>query len=101
MPEKKHPGKISFFENVNGTEKLVKIDDVKNMPESMRFRKDMHGKDVPVVKTVAMKTSDGNIREIIEYGPNDQFLASTMAAPPPPQPRKEDSNKKPKPAKSG
>lgn len=85
MADKKHPGKISMFENVNGVEQLVKVEDVKNVPESMRFRKGASGKDVPVVKTVAMKGPDGRVREIIEYGPNDEFLQSTMAAPPPPR----------------
>jgi hypothetical protein len=98
MADKKHPGKITFVEIMNGVEKLVKIEDVKNMPESMRFRKDAHGKDVPVVKTVAMKTADGNIREIIEYGPNGEFLQSTMAAPPPP--RQPKPQPEPKPARS-
>ncbi len=85
MADKKHPGKITFVEIMNGVEKLVKVEDVLNVPESMRFRKDASGKDVPVVKTVAMKTADGNIREIIEYGPKGEFLQSTIAAPPPPR----------------
>ncbi len=85
MADKKHPGKITFVESVNGVEKVVKVEDVQNVPESMRFRKDARGKDVPVVKTVAVKTPDGRVREVIEYGPNGEFLQSTVAAPPPPR----------------
>ncbi|HME53882.1 MAG TPA: hypothetical protein VKM55_16775 [Candidatus Lokiarchaeia archaeon] len=86
MAGKKHPGKISYYELDNGEEKLVSVDDVQNVPESMRFRKDVSGTDVPVVKTVAIKDAKGNIREIIEYGPKGEFLQSTMAMPPLPRP---------------
>ncbi len=94
----KHPGKIAYHESRNGVEKLVNTEDVNNVPETMRFRKGKDGKDVPVVKAVAMKDGDGNVREIIEYGPKGEFLQSTMAAPPPP--RRGKPQPEPKPALS-
>ncbi|MEX2684258.1 MAG: hypothetical protein Q6373_021990 [Candidatus Sigynarchaeota archaeon] len=84
----KHPGKIAYYESRDGVETLVKVEDVKSVPETIRFRKDKDGKDVPVVKVVAMKDIDGNVREIVEYGPDGEFLQSTMVAPPPPRPEK-------------
>ena len=95
MADKKHPGKITFVECMDGVEKVVKVEDVLNVPESMRFRKDASGKDVPVVKTVAMKTADGRVREIIEYGPKGEFLRSTVAAPSPPRQGKPQPEPKP------
>ena len=85
MAGKKHPGKVSRYEIVDGKEHLVSTDEIKTVPESMWFRKDASGKEVPVVKTVAIKV-EGRVHEIIEYGPKGEFLASTVAAPPPPRP---------------
>lgn len=103
MAGKKHPGKISYYELINGEEKLVNVEAVKDVPEGMRFRKDASGKDVPVVKTVAIKNTDGRVQEIVEYGPKGQFLSSTMAQPPPRSPTNNihpESNPIPKPVKA-
>ena len=101
MAGKKHPGKVSRYEIVDGKEILVSTDDVKTVPESMWFRKDASGKDVPVVKTVAIKNAEGRVQEIIEYGPKGEFLQSTMAAPPPPRPLSSKTPPVPKPMKKG
>jgi len=93
----KHPGKISYYESKNRVENLMNVEDVKNVPETMRFRKGKDGNDVPVVKVVAMKDGDGKAREIVEYGPDGEFLQSTMATPPPP--RRGRPQPEPKPAR--
>jgi hypothetical protein len=97
---KKHPGAIDYYENIGGVETLVSTIDVNNVPEDMRFHKDNKGKVLPVVKTVAIKDDNGNIKEIIEYGPGGVLLQSTMAAPRPPKPRSAPPAPKPKPVKS-
>ena len=71
----KHPGTITFYELVEGVEKIVKTTPIDQIPESMRFRETTKGK-VPVVKVVSQQMGSG--REIIEYGPKGEFLQSTI-----------------------
>jgi hypothetical protein len=73
---KKHPGKIDFFQLIEGKLELKKTELIEKIPESMRFV-NLDGKEVPVVKCVSQNMGDH--LEIIEYGPKDKFLRSTIA----------------------
>ena len=77
MKSQKNPGKIYYYENKGSGEILVETCDVKEVPESMRFV-EVNGKRIPVVKVVMLQS--GDFKEIIEYGPKEKFLRSTIAA---------------------
>ena len=73
----KHPGKIFYYEwdPITKEEILTSTELIKNIPESLRFGDTPDG-FIPVVKVVMIPK--GQNREIIEYGPNGQFLRSTI-----------------------
>jgi hypothetical protein len=48
---------------------------VQNVPEALRFGNTLNG-CIPVVKVVMIPK--GTSREIIEYGPNGEFIRSTI-----------------------
>lgn len=67
-----HPGTITYMMD----DQVVSVRDVNELPESSRFANTREGK-VPVVKVVALTMSD-KMREVIEYGPNNNRLRSTI-----------------------
>ncbi len=74
MPAMTHPGTITF---INGdTNEVISVKPAADLPETMRFAT-THDGAVPVVKVV-MRTMDKDSREIVDYGPNGEFLRSTI-----------------------
>lgn len=74
MSEPKHPGTIQFVDGA--TQEVTQTVDAKEVPSSIRFAKNEAGELVPVVKVVAVQ--EGDRRIIREYGPEGQFLRSTV-----------------------
>ncbi len=74
MSEPKHPGTIQFIDGA--TQAVTKTVDAQEVPSSIRFAKDGAGTLVPVVKIVAFQ--EGDRRTLREYGPEGQFLRSTV-----------------------
>lgn len=72
MDKPVHPGQITYLDGNTGN--VVAVNDVQQVPESMRFVETTHGL-VPVVKVVATTIEDERL--IQEYGPNDEMLRST------------------------
>lgn len=72
MSKPRHPGFIVY---VDGDTKEESREPISAVPESLRFAETEDG-EVPVVKVVSFL--EGNRRIIREYGPNDQFLRSTV-----------------------
>jgi oxalate decarboxylase/phosphoglucose isomerase-like protein (cupin superfamily) len=69
----KHPGTIEF---VNGiTNEVTHRRPISEVPESLRFANTEQGL-VPVVKIVEL--TSGDQREIHLYGPNEQWLRTTL-----------------------
>ena len=66
-----HPGVIVFFEG----ERQVATRRASELPEELLFADTPRGR-VPVVKVVAHIGADR--REILEFGPDDQLLRSTL-----------------------
>jgi len=73
MTRPAHPGTIVYVDGA--TQQEVRRLPVEEVPESMRFRATARGL-VPVVKVVAIE--DGNQRSLLEYGPDGEFLFSTL-----------------------
>ncbi|HZI12178.1 MAG TPA: hypothetical protein VE153_17475 [Myxococcus sp.] len=80
MSEPKHPGTITFVDGA--TQKVTETVDAKEVPASIRFAPNEAGELVPVVKVVALQ--EGDRRVIREYGPEGQFLRSTVQVRTPP-----------------
>ncbi|RKH67299.1 hypothetical protein [Corallococcus llansteffanensis] len=74
MSEPKHPGTIQFVDGA--TKEVTKTVDAKEVPPSIRYAKNEAGELVPVVKVVAFQ--EGDRRTLREYGPEGQFLRSTV-----------------------
>ncbi|RKH07801.1 hypothetical protein D7V97_20930 [Corallococcus sp. CA053C] len=74
MSEPKHPGTIQFVDGA--TQQVTKTVDATEVPLSIRFAKNEAGELVPVVKIVAFQ--EGDRRTLREYGPEGQFLRSTV-----------------------
>lgn len=68
-----HPGSITYVDGDTNAEKVMPISGV---PEALRFAQNEKGLLVPVVRVVAKIA--GNQRFIREYGPNNEFLRSTV-----------------------
>ncbi|QHT70505.1 hypothetical protein GXP67_29565 [Rhodocytophaga rosea] len=69
----KHPGTIVF---INGnTHQITHERKASEVPASIRFAETEAG-IIPVVKIIA--TTSGNRREIRQFGPEGQFLGSTL-----------------------
>jgi hypothetical protein len=73
----KHPGKISYYEldPVTKQEKLTSTVEIDKVPEAMRFGDTPEGL-IPIVKVVMIPGD--KFREIIEYGPKNQFVRNTI-----------------------
>lgn len=72
-----HPGEILFIDKIAGTERTERADAV---PETIAWYEDQERR-VPVVRIVSLGTPDR--REIQRFGPDDEFLDTTIQAPPP------------------
>jgi hypothetical protein len=81
MSEPKHPGTIQFVDGA--TQKVTETVDAKEVPPSIRFAPNEAGELTPVVKVVALQ--EGDRRIIREYGPDGQFLRSTVQVRTPPR----------------
>ncbi|QRN97492.1 hypothetical protein JRI60_52685 [Archangium violaceum] len=78
MSEPKHPGSIQYIDGK--TQQVTQTVDIAEVPANLRFAETPEGL-VPVVKVVALQ--EGNQRIIREYGPEGQFLRSTVQVRPP------------------
>lgn len=65
-----HPGTITYMDGDTNT--VISVKPIDTVPESMRF-----AGAIPVVKVVT-RTMNANTREVVEYGPNDELLRSTI-----------------------
>lgn len=72
MPDRKHPGTITYVDQTKGTERVA---DIATVPEKMRFAITPQGK-VPIVKVVASVAGDK--RTIQEYGDDGKLYRSTV-----------------------
>lgn len=68
-----HPGEIVFIDGNTGN--IVSRENAKLLPEALVFAETARGK-VAIVKVVAH--TQGDRREIFEYGENDELLRTTM-----------------------
>ncbi len=73
MSEPKHPGSIQYIDGQ--TQQVTHTANISEVPASLRFAETPQGL-VPVVKVVAHQ--EGDRRIIREYGPDGQFLRSTV-----------------------
>lgn len=74
MSEPTHPGTIQFIDGA--TQAVTQTVDAREVPSSIRFAKDGAGTLIPVVKIVSFQ--EGDRRTLREYGPEGQFLRSTV-----------------------
>lgn len=72
MPDRKHPGTITYVDKDKGTER---VSDIATVPEQFRFAMTPEGK-VPIVKVVASVAGDK--RTIHEYGDDGKLYRSTV-----------------------
>ena len=72
LSEGGHPGTITFMED----DCIISVRKADEVPEQARFADTARG-PVPVVKVVMSMMND-TTREIVEYGPNDERLRSTV-----------------------
>jgi hypothetical protein len=70
-----HPGKITYYELIDGIEKESGTTSIDQIPENMRFGRNEKG-TVPIVKIVWQNRKDG--REIHEYGPDGELLRTSI-----------------------
>lgn len=68
-----HPGKVTYVDG--RTQQVIEVEDVADVPETMRFAETPHGL-VPVVKVVVLQGEGRS--EIHEYGPTGELLRSTV-----------------------
>jgi hypothetical protein len=72
MNAKAHPGTIVFIDG--DTSEVIDTMSAAGLPDTMKFEETPEG-TVPIVKVVAF--TGGDIRRILEYGPQDQLLRAT------------------------